>query len=257
VKSGLLGFVVGNTRDKVFGLAIESSNPSSAEDGGAAGGPGVALAEVSHEKGKWTISGGILSESLRRGSGREDDLMSAVDRISRRAGIVPGQIGLVAVSVGPGGFTALRVAVTAGNLIAFSTGAACVRVPSALVAARRVESAERFAVLLASKGDSAFATVFAPGWQSPDGAKPPTGKLVRSADVSGLGVGLIVADKFLPAPIREAAEQSGIALVAPKLDPAACLELGCTLPIGAPGTLEPLYAREPEAVTLWKARQKR
>ena len=171
--------------------------------------------------------------------------------------MIPKQIGLVAVSVGPGGFTALRVAVTVGNSIAFATGAACVRVPSAQVAARRVHSAGRFAVALASKGDTTFATVFGPDWQSAPGAKRPVGKLVRAADVAALDVGLIVADKFLPAPIREAAEKEGVRVVAPEFDAGACLELGCSIQVGTPGSLEPLYAREPEAVTLWKARQKR
>lgn len=248
--------MVGSLPDKIFGLAIESSNPSAAE-GPSSSGPGVALAEVSHQAGAWAVVGDIATERLRIGSGREDDLMSAVDRLSKRVGVAPKQIGLVAVSVGPGGFTALRVAVTVGNSIAFATGAACVCVPSAQVAARRVNSTERFAVALASKGDTTFATVFAPGWEGAPGAKRPIGKLVRAPDVVALDVGLIVADKFLPAPIREAAERAGMRVVAPEFDAAACLELGCSIQVGTPGSLEPLYAREPEAVTLWKARQKR
>jgi len=247
---------VGYTPNQIFALAIESSNPSAA-DGPSSNGPGVALAEVSHQAGTWAIAGEIATERLRVGSGREDDLMSAVDRLSKRVGMVPKQIGLVAVSVGPGGFTALRVAVTIGNSIAFATGAACVRVPSAQVAARRVHSAERFAVALASKGETTFATVFAPDWQSTPAAKRPIGKLVRAADVAALEVGLIVADKFLPPAIRGAAEKAGVRVIAPEFDAAACLELACSIPVGGPGSLEPIYAREPEAVTLWKARQKR
>ncbi|MGH7242543.1 MAG: tRNA threonylcarbamoyladenosine biosynthesis protein TsaB [Phycisphaerales bacterium] len=240
--------------DKVFGLAIESSNPSSAGEG-ALGGPGVALAEVSHDAGKWVVAGEILTESLKRGTGREDDLMAAIDRVSKRTGIGAKQIGLVAVSVGPGGFTALRVAVTAGNVIAFATGASCSAVPSALVAASKVECSGRFAVMLASKADSAFATIFEPGWRRAGHVHP--GRLVRAADIAALDVEFMVADKFLPAVIAEAASKSGIQLIDPTFDPAACLELGCAMPIGDPGSLKPLYAREPEAVTLWKARQKR
>lgn len=248
---------MGTARDKVFALAIESSNPSSA-DGIDGNGPGVALGEVVHRAGAWSIAGTIAIESLRRQSGREDDLMPAIDRICKQEGTTADRIGLVAVSVGPGGFTALRVAVTIGNAIAFATGAACVAIPSALVVACRVACSGRFAVLLASKGETSFATVFSPGWGSEraESVTCPQGTLVRAADIAGLDVELLVSDKFLPAAIREAAERAGVRVVAPHFDPAACLELGCRLPVAAPGSLSPLYAREPEAVTLWKARQK-
>jgi len=246
---------VGSAHDKVFALAIESSNPSSA-DGIDGGGPGVALAEVAHRAGAWSIVGAIGIESLRRQAGREDDLMPAIDRICKREGIAAARVGLVAVSVGPGGFTALRVAVTIGNAIAFATGAACVAIPSALVVARRVACPGRFAVLLASKGETSFATVFSPGWDRGSSVMCPQGSLVRAGDIKGLDVEMLVSDKFLPAPIREAAERAGVPVVPPHFDPAACLELGCRLPVAAPGSLAPVYAREPEAVTLWKARQK-
>lgn len=247
---------MGTAHDKLFALAIESSNPSSA-DGIDGGGPGVALAEVSQRAGAWSIVGKIATESLRRQSGREDDMMPAIDRLCKRVGTTAASIGLVAVSVGPGGFTALRVAVTVGNAIAFATGAACVAIPSALVVASRVKCSGRVAVLLASKGETSFATVFAPGWDSGASMTGPEGMLVRATDIAGLDVEMLIADKFLPTPIREAAERAGIKVAVPQFDPAACLELGCRLPAARPGSLAPLYPREPEAVTLWKARQKR
>lgn len=243
-------------RAPVFALAIESSNPS-ASDGNREGGPGVALAEVSHDTGEWIVVGEITTESLRRGAGREDDLMPAVDRVAGRAGVRPRQIGLVAVSAGPGGFTALRVAVTVGNAIAFAQGAACVSVPSASVAALRTRCAGRFAVALASKGETAFLTVFDPGWQSLQRSSPTHGRVMRATDIAGLGVELLVADQHLPDAIRRASEQAGVRIEPPVFDPAACLELACSLPVSAAGSLTPQYAREPEAVTLWKARQKR
>lgn len=247
---------MGSAHDKVFALAIESSNPSS-PDGNDGGGPGVAIAEVAHLAGAWCVVGEIATESLSRQSGREDDLVPAIDRICKRVGAPAERIGLVAVSVGPGGFTALRVAVTVGNSIAFATGAACVAVPSALVVARRAGCSGRFAVLLASKGETSFATVFSPGWDRTASVACPPGMLVRGADIAGLEVEMLVGDKFLPAQIREAAERAGVRVVAPHFDPEACLQLGCLLPVAAPGSLAPLYAREPEAVTLWKARQRR
>lgn len=254
-RTGLLGLCLATIRDKLFALAIESSNPS-AREGDGAGGPGVALAEISNDAGSWTVRGPIVTEMLRQSAAREDDLMSAVDRVTRATAVSPRQIGLVAVSVGPGGFTALRVAVTVGNAVAFTTGAPCVSVPSALVAAKHVESSGRFAVALASKGQTTFATVFEPGWDEARRLDVPAGRLVHASDIAGLEIGLLVADRYLPATIRDAAAQSGVPIAPPVFEPARCLELACLLRAERAGSLLPMYPREPEAVTLWKARPK-
>lgn len=259
--------IVQTARDKVFGLAIESSNPSAEDFANRAGEPerasgvpggggmGVALAEMAADGATWAIAGEVLVEPLRRGGGREDDLMPAIDRVCRRAGVDAGRIGLVAVSVGPGGFTALRVSVTVANVISYAKGSLCVAVPSASVVARRIVHSERFAVLLASKGPTAFATVFSPGWDRT--GLSPIGKIVGAPDIGELDVDLIVADRHLAAPIRREAESRGIRIEPPTFDPAACLELATLLPGAPAGTLLPLYPREPEAVTLWNARQGR
>lgn len=243
-------------RQTVYGLAIESSNPS-ADDAvanpGRAGGPGVALAEMTVDGEKRAIIGDVLVEPLRRLSGREDDLMPAIDRVCLKAGIDARRIGLVAASIGPGGYTALRVSVTVANILSFTTGALCVPVPSASVVAKRVVHKGRFAVLLASKGATAYATVFAPGWE--DATEIPSGRIVSATELDDLAVDLLVADRHLSGGIRQAAEARGIRLELPVFDPRACLELCCRLPGAPAGMLQPLYPREPEAVTLWNARR--
>lgn len=238
--------------DNLFVLAIESSNPSASE--GGADGPGVAIAKILPKESCFEISGTILIEHLRRESGRDDDLLPAIDRLCSKAEVRPEQIGLVSVSAGPGGFTALRVAVTAAKMIAYATNASCSAVPSAWVAARRAACTGRFAVLLAGKADSAFATVFEPGWDRDLNQRVPAGKLVRAEDLGTLEIGTIVADKYLPQSIQAGAAALGIAIERPRFDPGACLELGCLLHAGGPEALNPIYPREPEAVTLWKAR---
>lgn len=252
---GSLALWVNRAADILFGLAIESSNPSASDNAASGNGPGVAIARVRPLAGHFDVLEKVLIEPLRRETGH-DDLLPAIDRLCNKAGAQPRQIGLICVSAGPGGFTALRVAVTAAKMIAFSTAAACSAVPSAWVAARRAGCAGRFAVLLAGKGDSAFATVFDPGWESGVIRSAPIGRLVRAEDVAGLNVGAIVADRFLPEPIRAAVETLGIPIESPRFDPGACLELGCLLRAGGPGSLNPIYPREPEAVTLWKARNR-
>lgn len=219
-------------------LAIETSNPS-AEGPGC---PGVAV----------RVGTTVTREPVSRG--REDDLMPAVDRLFRRVGCVPRDIGLIAVSIGPGGFTALRVGVTVAKVLSFSCGAACIGVPTsaALVARARREGVRgRVAVMLASKGDTSYASVFEDGVR--DACEE---RLVDASEFGALGVQTIIADQFLPTAMRDLCDRSGIVALPPHFDAAEVLELGELLRSERGPTdvdeLSPLYAREPEAVTKWR-----
>lgn len=219
-------------------LAIETSNPSA--DG--PGGPGVAV----------RMGATVSTEAV--GRGREDDLMPAIDRLFRRVGCVPRDIGLIAVSIGPGGFTALRVGVTVAKALSLSCGAACIGVPTAAALAaraRREGLRGRLAVLLASKGETSHASVF-----DDDARDAADERLVDATQVASLGAAAVVADQFLPAAMRAACERLSIAVLRPHFAAADVLTLGEGLhaargptPIDALG---PIYAREPEAVTKWR-----
>lgn len=228
-------------------LAIETSNPSAraGEEGG--GGPGVALGVV---RGRWDVE--VLAvEPLAPTARHDDDLMPAIDRLFARAGAERRTVERVAVSVGPGGYTALRIAVATGKMLCEALGARCVGVPSAQVAARRVDAAgRRFAVALASKGSTAHVTVFDEGGRAADG-----GALIGAEGVEGLGVGVLAADRFLPEGMRAEAQRLGIEVRPPVLDPAACFEASLGLAEIEADALLPVYAREPEAVTLWRKRR--
>lgn len=224
-------------------LAIETSNPS------VHPGPGVALGRIA--SGRVEVLG---VEPLAKTSRHDDDLMPAIDRLFAGLGASPRRVARVAVSVGPGGYTALRVAAATGKMIAEATGARCVAVPTALALALRVpEGAEPFAVLLAGKGDSAWAAVFEKGWRGGIGAGTgATGRIVTGAEVDGLGVRALIGDRFTPEPIRARAAELGVPVHEPVYDPSACLEASAHLPEIDPAALAPIYPREPDAVTLWR-----
>lgn len=226
------------TRDLI--LAIETSNPSACTSAGPIR-PGIAV-------GRFGPHGVLLlaRREIDPAHPHDDSLLPAIDAAFRSIAASPAALARVAVSVGPGGYTAVRLAVTAAMMIAEATGAQCVPVPTASVVARRVTPGPLpFAVLLASKGDSAFATVFDAGRRPAD-----RGRLVRPADVAALGVRRLIADSFLPEAIRLAAGR--IPIEPPVFDPAACLELAIDFDPVDPMALRPLYPREPEAVTKWR-----
>lgn len=243
-------------------LAIENSNPSAAP--GAPGpGPGVALGRLGP-----TGLDVLGQERLREAGRHNDDLVPAIDRLVRRVGARPGDIAEVAVSVGPGGYTALRIAVAAAKMIADTAGARCVAVPSALVVAHRhLASAGRacvpFAVALAGKesgpyGGTAWVAVFTDPGADAAGAAAG-GRVMGPQALPTLGVELLIADAFLPAAMQAAAAAAGIRVVPPIFDPVACLEVAVALPLPRidPVDLLPIYPRQPEAISLWHSRGKR
>lgn len=231
-------------------LAIEASNPSAACEGS---GPGVALGRVG--------PGGVELlgvELLRSAARHDDDLMPAVDRLwSRLAGegLVRDKTDLarIAVSIGPGGFTGLRVAVTAAKCIAEAVGALCVPVPSASVVARRAapDLPRPFAVALASKRETTVVTVF----DDADRASASPSGHAREIDadaLQSLGCRALIADRFLPDSIRARCAELDIRIDEPVFDPAACLAAAALIDPIDPAKLVPLYGREPEAVRKWR-----
>jgi tRNA threonylcarbamoyl adenosine modification protein YeaZ len=174
-------------------LAIEISNPASGPRGEmpVAGsgepvlaGPGVGLAQMDGSSVR-IIGIELLSAGLRH----DDDLMPAIDRLCRRAGVGPRQLGRIAVSIGPGGYTSLRIAVATAKMLCEATGAEAVPVASApaaaLLAGEGVLAGSRLSsqrdalhmllasrhpatlVCLASKGETAWCELLPPPRDDP------------------------------------------------------------------------------------------
>lgn len=226
-------------------LAIEISNPAIPQ-------PGVAVGEV--------LRGGVReigSEPVRPSTRQDDDLVPAIDRLFKRQRLSPSDIGRVAVSVGPGGYTSMRMAVAAGKMIAEAGGARCVAVPSTLVVAHALREQSPplpFVVAMASKNDSAYTALFGPAF---DREPPPVGRVIDASQLESLGARTLIGDEHLPAAFIEAAKNLGMAILRPVLSAAACLRASANLPEIDPAALVPIYARQPEAVTLWQARRPR
>jgi tRNA A37 threonylcarbamoyladenosine modification protein TsaB len=237
-------------------LAIETSNPSAWETTHRTG-PGVAL-------GRWcpnlrtnsdtTPSVEILAhESIDPRLVHEDRLMAAVERACARAHVRPRELGRIAVSVGPGGYTTVRLAVTVAKMIAEVTGARCVAVPTALVAwwewkhhaDAAVNTTKPIAVALASKGDTAWITIVENGRAVREGLWA-VDQFQRVA--SEFQIHTLLADRFVPAPIRSTTPQVEPLL----LGPIGCLHAGLEGAGVEPAQLVPVYPREPEAVRKWR-----
>lgn len=190
------------------------------------------------------------------------DLTSAIDTLSRRHGVAAKDIAEIYVSVGPGSFTGLRIAVATARMLALATGARLVGIPTAAVLAHRVPLDSRhLAVCLNRKRDHYHITTFqrcAETWEH-DGiptlgtlddllatAPRPLAVLANPApedSLPGSDANVIWLPPKMGVPTAEAAWHLGRvrARSGQFIEPPALL---------------PLYARPPEAVTLWAQRKR-
>jgi tRNA threonylcarbamoyl adenosine modification protein YeaZ len=257
-------------------LAIETSNPSAPGAPGVAVGQWVAGADAAGTSLRILSTASIADNTSAPKQRNEDRLMLAIDEAMNAAGLTPRHIKRIAVSLGPGGFTSVRLAVTTAKCIAEVTGAACVGVPTALIAATHFAAnhvasngdplpQQPFVVALASKGDDAYVQIFTPTNAAPNSAPnaaPGVTPLTDGAVVDASGVATLarthafttlLADAFLPEPMRAQAHALNIAIAPIHLDPVACLLASRGIQPVDPIALAPLYPREPEAVTKWRA----
>lgn len=203
-------------------------------------------------------TGMVLVEPLGHGERHSDDLVPAIDRLISRAGLGPLDIAAVAVSIGPGGFTGLRIGITTARMIAEVVGLGVIPVPTAVVVAEQIDGPGPILVALGSKRESCWVTRFHRG---PDDTWTMSGtpgiRDARSIDLAG--VRQLIGDEYLPAGIRARCEQAGVPISPPRVEPAACYTVAARMMAASPevavdpATVMPLYAREPEAVALWKA----
>jgi tRNA A37 threonylcarbamoyladenosine modification protein TsaB len=171
----------------------------------------------------------------------------------------------VGVSVGPGGFTGLRIAVSVAKMLAEVLEVSLVAIPSALVVAEAHAMATSgpgpILVVLAVKRGSFWSTRLRPGSGSDQGyhieGEPA---LATAENLDLVGLQALIGDEHLPEEVRSRCREAGLPVIEPRFDPAAALRVTArSLAEGATVDslhLLPLYARPPEAVTIWEQRRK-
>jgi len=224
-------------------------------------------------------AGETYVELLSANKRHDDDLLPAIDRTFQRAGLTPRDLsgGVIGVSIGPGGFTGLRIAVSTVKMLAEVLGAKIVAVPSALVAAeswRQSRKSDRTSpesnatlqhdypggsvvVALACKNDSCWCTRISCDERGCRIEGVPG--LCDQTTLEVREITVVLADAHFPEPLRRRCEQASVAVVEPVFDPRACLTIADQMAReekwSDPLLLLPLYPREPEAVTLWNKKK--
>jgi len=194
-------------------LAEDPSRPLVAiETSGASGGVALLLPDgtfVERAVGRPVAPG-------ERPSGHGRELLPAIDAIVAEAGIAKSDIGAVAVSVGPGSYTGLRIGVTAAKTLAWALGCGLAGVSTLEALARETvaaglpEGARRVVPVVDARQREVYCAVFelAPAPEgagvtraTEDAAMPPAelASRLRAGDhVFGTGVARLGADAMAP-----------------------------------------------------------
>jgi tRNA threonylcarbamoyl adenosine modification protein YeaZ len=193
----------------------------------------------------------VLAESRFGATGAAGaEILPALDDCLARAGAVMGEIRLIAVSIGPGSFTGLRVGLATAQGLALGIGAALVG----------VATLDALAAAALRDVHPAGAEDGWPGLErlTDDAALAPAELLARvRAELSTRGVGRIVfvgdgVERHrgeIVAPLEAAATRVFLAPTQPRAEAVARLgyERFCTHGADAPAEIVPRYTRAPEA----------
>ncbi len=209
--------------------------------------------------------GAVIEQDFPCGSRERDELLPSIDGLLDRAGGNPADIGVVIVSVGPGSFTGLRIATSTAKALALGVGCKIVALPSAWAMAvgwsRVSGDTGPIVVASAAKGSDCWLTRLereAGDWDE-TGATGlhrvvPPDQVARSLCEGAI----LLADEYIPREFLESTRELVRGTGVPVPSASACLEAGAELErrgrFVPPHELGPLYPREPEAVSLWRAR---
>jgi len=185
------------------------------------------------------------------------DLMPTIDGMFAERDLTPVDLGEVYVSVGPGSFTGLRIGIATVRLLVQTLGVNVVSVPTLDVIAQNVDAdaAERPLVCLNMKQDSVYCAVYQHSGEHWEREDEP--QLRTVAQIETLAVDAVLGDP-LPS-LSDHAKILPVELAQPRSD--VVWSIGRSKARAGQfsnvETLLPIYAREPEAVSLWRQRQQR
>lgn len=184
----------------------------------------------------------IRSQLSREASREGDVIMSLIDEVTREAKCMPADLAGVVVSVGPGGFTGVRMGVASAQAIAESRGIPIAAVTSARGVVQRVsESSQQVAIALASKGESCWLAQYSRvnrKWIE------QSSQCVASSDALGT-LDLVCFDAFAPSWLKSWCVERSVASAEPIFLAAAVVEAACDgggVWHSDPAQVLPLYA---------------
>ncbi len=250
--------------------------------------------ELSSRSGSVAVGQGstlLAVEQVDKSSRHADEVMPTIARMFDSCGLQPTQLDSIFVSIGPGGFTGIRLGVTIAKMLALSVGAGIVPIRTSEVVAESVpvplldQSADLqikpsvLHVVLASKRGQSWCVSFE--------ADPTAGVWNRRSEgtIAELETfvtqhlntyshqpthSTIIAADVVDDALTQVGATHGWTIVQADHRAEACWNRGIRILVDTPvadsplssryiqpAQLLPFYAREPEAVRIWESRRDR
>ena len=199
--------------------------------------------------------GEIVELETVQGDRDRDSVMPSLDQVTSLVGGSPKNVDSVIVSVGPGGFTGLRVAVATAKMISLATGASIVPVETAIGVVGADQHAPKKSLVVSAIKNSTF-------WLSivDQGLGTCKSSLVEheALEQQLFEGGVLYGDSLMSDEIRRICEAHSVEIRTTPSSASSIMIAGLALlaqgKTVAPNALVPLYPREPEAVRNWKLR---
>jgi tRNA threonylcarbamoyladenosine biosynthesis protein TsaB len=196
----------------------------------------------------------LAAQSERMERGQSEALLPMVARVLGEAGVRPTDLGLIAVTVGPGAFTGIRIGLAAAKGLGLALGAPVAGVTTLEAVAGAVPrgSAQRILVALDSKREEFFVQLFDGASTVPTALSPPAAvspdRLAAFVEGQGSSLGIVgdAAEAALRA-LRSSAVET-FAIPGFELPVAAAFACLARDRHGGPQALAatPLYLRPPD-----------
>jgi len=204
----------------------------------------------------------VAEEEFAHGLQNAAQILPIIDRLTRAQSWTPRDVDELYVSVGPGSFTGLRIAVTLAKTLAMATGVKLVAVPTVRVLAENAPAdAKHVIIVLDAKREQIFTARFervGEEWVEREPAKLDslTPMLERSPrPVHLLGEGIPYHEKFIP---RDDSNVIVVPAEAARARASIVARIGHAMArrgqFADPQRLAPIYIRRPEAEEKYEAR---
>lgn len=199
------------------------------------------------------LSGGRVAAeiSLTTGLTHSQTLMPMVDFCLNWAKLAPADIGLYAVTSGPGSFTGLRIGVAAAKALAYACGKKCVGVPTLLALAHNIAGDGLIAPIMDARRGQVYCALYERKGGRLTELMPPSAEDITAFCAAIKGEAVFVGDGVDVYSDEISAIMNGRALFAPpqlRLQRAASVAAAAlSLEPVSPAELSVTYLRKPQA----------
>ena len=202
----------------------------------------------------------LATEALKQVRRHNAELMPTIARLCERFDASPSDLRDVYMSIGPGSFTGLRIAVATVKMLAYSLGVRIVAVPTLdVLAANVLHDYSHLAVCLNLKRESVYSGLYESRDERWCALSEPALRTIEQIDKAMPAKFVLLGDPLPEFESSDRVTRLPAELAVPRSDVVYTLGRGAAQrgAFVSAEALVPMYVRPPEAVEVWEKNQSR